>query len=173
MKFENLSPEKRQGLLLRAVCRPHVSVGTGLISSAELRDFSDFDDIILDSTPSLDVIQSYFSDNACSTLCEGVASRHAGIYKCGECKELDDLTQKMIMCEQFLRWYHFSCAGYRSRKKVPTWFCQECFSCEKTMKEKRKFNFTRYWISCHAMRVVNFWNVISNAGRRTIQLLVH
>ncbi|KAK3760563.1 hypothetical protein RRG08_022846 [Elysia crispata] len=59
-KFENLSLEKRQGLLLRAVCRPHESLGTDLISSAELRDFSDFDDIILDSTLSLDVIQSYF-----------------------------------------------------------------------------------------------------------------
>ncbi|KAK3756140.1 hypothetical protein RRG08_038158 [Elysia crispata] len=112
-KFENLSLEKRQGLLLRAVRRPHVSLGTGLISSTELRDFSDFDDIILDSTLSLDVIQSYFSDNAWSTLSEGVASRrHAGIYKCEKCKELDDLTQKMIMCEQCLRWYHFSCAGY-------------------------------------------------------------
>ena len=52
-KFENLSLEKRQGLLLRAVCRPHESLGTGIISSAELRDFSDFDDIILDSTLSL------------------------------------------------------------------------------------------------------------------------
>ena len=147
-----MSLEKRQGPLLRAVCRPYVSPGTGLISFAELRDFSDFDDIILDSTLSLDVIQSYFSDNAWSTLSESVASRrHAGIYKCGECKQLDDLTQKMIMCEQYLRRYHFSCAGYCSKMKVPTWFCQECFSPEKTMKEKRKFNFTRYWVRGHAM----------------------
>ncbi|KAK3783772.1 hypothetical protein RRG08_063433 [Elysia crispata] len=63
-KFENLSLEKRQGQLLRAVCRPHESLGTGLIISAELRDFSDFDDIVLDSDLSLDVFQSYFSDNA-------------------------------------------------------------------------------------------------------------
>ncbi|KAK3757704.1 hypothetical protein RRG08_000211 [Elysia crispata] len=58
-KFENLSLEKRQSPLLRAVCRPHVALGTGLISSAKLRDFNDFDETILDSTLSLDVIQ-YF-----------------------------------------------------------------------------------------------------------------
>ncbi|GFO02949.1 Zinc finger swim domain-containing protein 1 [Plakobranchus ocellatus] len=131
VKYVNLPVEKQQLLLIRAVCGSNFTCSNSTIASVDIKHYTDFADTVLEPTIKLDIIQSYFDEVTWCNVLEGIENRrHDGIYKCGECREIDDFSQKMIMCEQCLVWFHFSCADCRSKMKVPTWFCSTCFETE-------------------------------------------
>ncbi|RUS83730.1 hypothetical protein EGW08_008526 [Elysia chlorotica] len=126
-KFADLTEEAKIFLIIRATCTDTDT--STVITESCLKPVADFGDLVMDDRVDIEMVRPFFDTRAFSKLQYGVLTRKRdGPFSCGTCHEHDDLSQKMVMCEQCLLWFHFQCAGYRSKMKIPIWFCKSCMS---------------------------------------------
>ncbi|GFR71393.1 LOW QUALITY PROTEIN: zinc finger SWIM domain-containing protein 1 [Elysia marginata] len=127
-KFEELSEDAKAALLIQATCESE-ALAMSTITESSVKEFTFFTDFVMDMRVDVAIVKQHFESFAFDKLSDGIFNRRqSNIFSCGKCGEIDDLSQKMVMCEQCLLWFHFQCAGYRSKMKIPTWFCKSCMS---------------------------------------------